>query len=189
MAAHRADVEGFAMTMHDIATAMQRAKKVLERHPQTGLHDDAAATARWQGGTRIMSSHANGTHLSTDMPSELGGSGDQVTPGWLFRAGLASCLATCIAMAAADEGIELTMLEVLATSRSDSRGLLGVRDINGDSVFAGPSEVQLHVRIGAHGITAERLQTLVKNSQACSPIPNAVQCATPLALHIDIVTG
>ena len=186
---HQANVEGVAMTAHDIAIAMQRAKRVLQRHPEMALHDDAPATARWQGGTRIVSSHANGIHLSTDMPGELGGSGDQVTPGWLFRAGLASCFATCIAMGAADEGIELTTLEVLATSRSDSRGLLGVRDANGKAVFAGPSEVRLHVRIGAHNATAERLKALVKSSQPCSPIPNAVQCATPLAFHIDIDVG
>jgi uncharacterized OsmC-like protein len=60
------------------------------------------------------------------MPSEVGGSGDQVTPGWLFRAGLASCAATRIAMAAAAEGIELATLEVRASSRSDTRGLLGM---------------------------------------------------------------
>jgi uncharacterized OsmC-like protein len=167
---HQANVEGVAMTAHDIAIAMQRAKRVLQRHPE-------------------MSSHANGIRLSTDMPGELGGSGDQITPGWLFRAGLASCFATCIAMGAADEGIELTTLEVLATSRSDSRGLLGVRDANGEAVFAGPSEVRLHVRIGAHNATAERLKALVKSSQPCSPIPNAVQCATPVAFHIDIDVG
>ena len=177
------------MTMHDVATAMQRVKKVLQRRPEAGLHDDDDAMASWQGGTRIRSSHANGMHMSTDMPCELGGSGDQVTPGWLFRAGLASCLATCIAMAAAEEGIELTKLEVLATSRSDSRGLLGVRNANDQPVFAGPSEVQLHVRIGAHGIAADRLQALVRSSQLCSPIPNVVQYATPLALHIEIAAG
>jgi uncharacterized OsmC-like protein len=177
------------MTMHDVATAMQRAKQVLQRRPEAGLHDDAAAMACWQGGTRIISSHANGMHMSTDMPSELGGTGDQVTPGWLFRAGLASCLATCIAMAAADEGIELTKLEVLATSRSDARGLLGVRDGNDEPVFAGPSEVQLHVRIGAHGVAAEQLQALVRSSQLRSPISNVVQCATPLALQIEIAPG
>jgi uncharacterized OsmC-like protein len=176
------------MTMQDIATALQRAKAVFHRRPEAGLHDDAPATACWQGGTRTVSSHANGIRMVTDMPGELGGSGDQVTPGWLFRAGLASCLTTCIAMAAADEGIELTMLEVTATSRSDARGLLGMTGADGEPVFAGPRDVQLCVRIGAHGVASERLRTLVKDSQSCSPIPNAVSSATPLALHIDIDT-
>ena len=92
------------MASQDIAAAMQRVESVLRRRPEVGLHDDAPATARWQSGTRVVSSHANGTQIVTDMPTELGGSGDQVTPGWLLRAGLASCLATRIAMAAAAAG-------------------------------------------------------------------------------------
>ena len=95
------------MTTQRVAAALQRVAAVLRRRPEVGLHDDAPATARWEGGTRIVASHANGIRMSTDMPSELGGSGDQVTPGWLFRAGLASCFSTCIAMGAATEGIEL----------------------------------------------------------------------------------
>jgi organic hydroperoxide reductase OsmC/OhrA len=174
------------MTVHDIATALQRAKAVFHRRPGAGLHDDAPATACWQGGTRIVSSHANGIRMATDMPAELGGSGDQVTPGWLFRAGLASCLATCIAMAAAEEGIELAILEVIATSRSDARGLLGMTDADGKSVFAGPRDMRLCVRISAPGVPAERMRTLVKNSQSRSPVPNAVRSATPMELHIDI---
>jgi len=114
------------MASPEIAAAMRRFESVLKRRPEVGLHDDALATARWESGTRVVSSHANGIHLSTDMPTELGGSGDQVTPGWLFRAGLASCLATRIAMGAAAAGFELAMLEVLASSRSDARGMLGM---------------------------------------------------------------
>ena len=68
------------MSMQDIAAAMQRAQAALERRPDMGLHDDAPATARWQGGVRVESSHANGTAMLTDMPCELGGSGDRVTP-------------------------------------------------------------------------------------------------------------
>ncbi|HUE09319.1 MAG TPA: hypothetical protein VMQ54_00200, partial [Steroidobacteraceae bacterium] len=110
------------MASQEIAAAMQRVESILTRRPEVGLHDDEPATARWQGGARVASSHANGTLLLTDMPTELGGTGDQVTPGWLFRAGLASCLATRIAMGAAAAGFELTLLEVLAGSRSDARG-------------------------------------------------------------------
>jgi hypothetical protein len=117
-----------AMATKDIAAAVQRVESVLKRRPAAGIHDDAPATARWQTGMRVVASHANGTQMLTDMPTELGGSGDQVTPGWLFRAGLASCCATRIAMGAAAAGIELAMLEVLASSRSDTRGLFGMAD-------------------------------------------------------------
>jgi uncharacterized OsmC-like protein len=164
---------------------MQRVEAVLRRRPEVGLHDDAPAAARWQGGTRVVSSHTNGTQMLTDMPGALGGSGDQVTPGWLFRAGLASCAATRIAMGAAAEGIELTTLEVLASSKSDTRGLLGMADADGQPVDAGPCDVQLLVRISAHGIEPARLRALVEASYRCSPIPNAVANAVPVDLRID----
>jgi organic hydroperoxide reductase OsmC/OhrA len=124
--------------------------------------------------------------MVTDMPSELGGSGDQVTPGWLFRAGLASCLATRIAMGAATAGIELTLLEVLAGSRSDARGLFGMADGSGEPVGAGPRDVQLLVRIAAPGVSAEKLQTLVEESNRCSPISAAVRDVVPVALRIEV---
>ena len=131
------------MTTQDIAAAVHRAEAVLRRRPETGLHDDTSATATWQGGTRMIASHDNGTQVATDMPSEIGGSGDRITPGWLFRAGLASCSATSIVLAAAAAGVELTALEVKARSRSDMRGLLGVADVDGGAVPAGPRDVQL----------------------------------------------
>ena len=174
------------MAAQDLAAALQRVEAVLLRRPETGLHDDAPATARWDNGTRILTSHANGTQLPTDMPGELGGSGDQVTPGWLFRAGLASCAATTVAMAAAAEGIELAALEVRASSRSDTRGLLGMPDDKGEPVYAGTRDVQLLVRISAPGISPERLRSLVEDGLRRSPVPNAVQTATPLAVHVEV---
>ena len=176
------------MTMHDIASAMQRTEAALRRRPQLGLHDNEPATARWTEGLRMVTSHANGASVPTDMPSELGGSGDQVSPSWLFRAGLASCAATSIAMAAAAQEIELTALEVKVISRSDVRGLLGMTDANGEAVFAGPCDVQLHVRIAARDASRESLRSLVEDSQRCSPIPAVARHAVPVAVsvHFDI---
>jgi uncharacterized OsmC-like protein len=174
------------MTMQDVALAIDRVEAVLRRRPEAGLHDDAPAAARWERGTRVVSSHANGTLLATDMPAELGGSGDRVTPGWLFRAGLASCAATTIAIAAARQAIELDALEVRASSRSDTRGLLGIEEADGMPVGAGPSELRLSVRIAARGVAPERLRALVEEGLRRSPIPNAVQAESPIALHIDV---
>jgi uncharacterized OsmC-like protein len=175
------------MAMEDIATAMQRVESVLKRRPAAGMHDDAPATARWQTGLRIAASHANGTRVFTDMPTELGGGGDQVTPGWLLRAGLAACLATRIAMGAAATGIDLTFLEVLASSRSDARGLFGMVDVSGEPVGAGPRDVQLLVRLSAAGISAERLQELVENSDRCSPVSTALRGQVSVALLVEVV--
>jgi organic hydroperoxide reductase OsmC/OhrA len=174
------------MTIEDISAAVHRVESVLKRRPATGIHDDAPATAQWQTGLRVVARHANGTQMVTDMPAELGGGGDRVTPGWLFRAGLASCLATRIAMGAATVGIELTLLEVSASSRSDARGLLGMADVSGEPVGAGPREVQLLVRIAAPGVSAEALQVLVEDSSRCSPISAATRDAVPVALRIEV---
>jgi uncharacterized OsmC-like protein len=177
------------MSTQEIAVALQRVEAVLKRRPEMGLHDDAPATARWERGTRVVASHANGTQMTTDMPVELGGTGDKVTPGWLFRAGLASCAATSIALNAAAKGIELTTLEVRATSRSDARGLLGMADAAGTPVPAGPCDMQLHVRIAAAGVDPARLRALVEDGCRCSPIPNAVTSAVPVDLRIDVDAG
>jgi uncharacterized OsmC-like protein len=179
-------VEGIDMATRDIAAAMQRVEKVLQRHPEIGIHDDAAAIARWESGMRIVASHANGAQMLTDMPSELGGTGDQVTPGWLFRAGVASCLATCIAMVAATEDIALATLEVFVGSRSDLRGMLGMPDAGGEPVSAGPSDVQLRVRISADGVSPERLRVLVEDSRRRSPMLLALEDALPVGLHVDV---
>lgn len=174
------------MGAENIAAALQRVQAVLERSPKTGLHDDAPATAHWNGATRIVASHENGTQILTDMPSELGGSGDKVTPGWLFRAGFASCAATTIAMAAARAGVALQMLEVRASSRSDTRGLLGMTGTNNQLVPATPQDMQLHIKIAAQGLPSKQLQALVEEGLSCSPIPCAVQSALPVALHIEV---
>lgn len=177
------------MAAQDVAAAWRRVEAVMQRRPEMGLHDDAPATARWSGGTRVIASHANGTQVATDMPGELGGTGDCVTPGWLLRAGLASCTTTVIAMAAAARGIDLGTLELRASSRSDVRGILGMKDADGEPVYAGPRDVQLHVRITARGTSAESLRTLVEESYRCSPMACAMQDAVPVDLRIEVGTA
>jgi uncharacterized OsmC-like protein len=169
-----------------IAQALRRVEAVLQRRPEVGEHDDAPAVAHWQSGTNVVTSHANGTRVASDMPAEFGGGGAHVTPGWLLRAGFASCTATCIAMHAALEGIELGMLEVQASSRSDSRGLLGMAGSDGAPVSAGPHDVRLQVRISARGVDEQRLRALVERSYACSPMGCAMREAVPVELLVDV---
>jgi uncharacterized OsmC-like protein len=173
------------MTTQAIATALQRVETVLRRRPDLGLQPDAPATACWQGGTRVATRHANGTSVATDLPDELGGSGGLITAGWLFRAGLASCAATGIALLAAAEGIEMSTLEVVAESRSDTRGLFGMTDARGAPVSAAPQALRLRVRIAAEGVAGERLRSLVERACERSPIASAAQCALPMQLQID----
>jgi uncharacterized OsmC-like protein len=103
-----------------------------------------------------------------------------------MRAGLASCTATCIAMRAAARGIELQRLELVARSRSDTRGLLGMPGHLGEPVPAGPHDVQLFIRIEARGSTTEQLRSLVEESYLSSPVACALQAAMPVALQIEV---
>lgn len=176
------------MSAHHIAAALQRVENVLLRRPEAGLHGDAPAAARWRGGTRVVTRHDNGTEVATDMPGEFGGTGDQVSPGWLFRAGLASCAATSIAMTAAAQGIELDLLEARVDSKTDSRGMLGMADADGSLVPATPCDVQLTIRIAARGVAPERLRALVESGYGRSPVPCAVRAAVPLALSIEVAS-
>lgn len=174
------------MGLEQIAAAMDRVASVLRRKPQAGLSDDAAATARWDGGLRTRVHSDTGHAVATDMPVEIGGEGGAATPGWLLRAGLASCAVTRIAMAAAAEGITLQVLEARVTSRSDARGLFAIAGPDGRPVPAGPLAMALHVRIGAPGVPAERLRALVESSERCSPVTCALEQPLPVALHVDV---
>ena len=174
------------MSLQEIATALDRLEAVLRRRPEVGIHDDEPATAHWTGGAQVTTSHANGVRLMTDLPAELGGHGEHVTPAWLMRAGLASCAATRIVMAAASEGIALASLDVLASSRSDTCGLLGLRDVEGAEVPAGMRDVSLRVRIAAPGVAPARLHALVQQSARCSPVSDALQSAVPMAVSVEI---
>jgi uncharacterized OsmC-like protein len=177
------------MTAETISKAVQRVRDVLSRHPQAAIHTDEPAIARWVQDLRVTCTHANGTQVATDLPAEIGGSGDQVTPAWLMRAGLASCVASGIAMRAAAEGIVLTRLEVSAASTSDARGLLGMTTDLGEPITAGPRELRLEVRIGASGISRQRLQAIIDESHRRSPVSAAFETAVPVALQIEIEPG
>lgn len=176
------------MTLQIVGTAVKRVMAAFQRLPEIGIHVDPPAVARWESGTRVVTRNADGLEFVTDMPKELGGAGDQVTPGWLFRAGVASCAVTSITLAAANEGVELTALEVDVGSRSDVRGLLGMAEPNGEPVYAGPFDVVLRVTIAANGSSPEGLMTLVEGCLSHSPIPSALKAVTPFSLRVNVMS-
>jgi uncharacterized OsmC-like protein len=177
------------MELTGIAQAMERVESAFRRHPAVALDADAPATAHWEGGTRVTTRTSSGINVVTDMPAAIGGTGDQVTPGWLLRAALASCATTRIAMAAAAEGIALTSLEVVAKSLSDARGLLGMPDEEGLSVFPGPKDVKLRVRIAAQGRSPEQLRSLVEGCECTSPVSAALRQAVPVVYSVEVDAG
>jgi uncharacterized OsmC-like protein len=174
------------MSMEQVAASMERVVSALRRKPHSGLHDDTPASVRWDGGLRTVARTASGGEITTDMPTAIGGEDTAPTPGWLLRTALASCAVTRIAMEAASRGITLHTLEAHATSRSDLRGLVGVAESDGRRVSAGPLAMDLHVRIGAPGVDAERLRLLVESTTGCSPVTAAMEQPLAVGLHVEV---
>lgn len=175
------------MSAERIAEALGRVEAALRQHPAFALHDESPAVTRWQGGFRFVTSRPGvAMELVTDLPEQMGGRGENVTPGWPLRAGLAACVGSSIVLAAAREGIGLASLEVTVGARSDLRGLLGMADEQGKEVSAGPLEVRLEVRIAAPGVSPDRLRALVELANRNSPSSSALREAVPLNLCIEI---
>ena len=140
----------------DIAAALERVESVLPRRP-AGRPARRRAGHGALGGRHRAWSPATPTapQVPTDMPAELGGSGDQVTPGWLFRAGLASCTATCDRDARGGRGHRARARSRCARPAAPTRAACSAwRDADGRPVDAGPRDLQLHVRIAAAGVAA-----------------------------------
>ena len=163
-----------------ISLALQRAEHVFLQKPGLAVQVDAPAQAVFVGGLAMQVRHPAGHTLSTDMPGALGGADAHAGPGWLMRAGLASCMATVIAMRAERQGIRLTRLAVTASSRSDARGLLGQDPL----VAPGPLEVELHIDIEAEEQTPEMLADLVAWADVHSPVTDALRRAIDIRSRI-----
>jgi uncharacterized OsmC-like protein len=137
------------------------------------------ATATLEKGLRFRVTGAGGEEVVTDMPSGVGGGGAAPSPGWLFRAALASCAASRVAMEAARDGVRLTSLAVDVDSESDDRGILGMEP----DVPAGPLSVRIAVRASAEG-DAE-LDSLVRRAVARCPVAELVGREVPLTVEFE----
>lgn len=168
-----------------IANAMSRARKVFQRRPDIALAEDAMASAVWAGGLKSTVSFQGHTHVETDMPAELGGGRAGVPPGWLFRAGIASCALTSIVMSACEKGIVISSIEVRVCSKSDARGLLGMEDASMGAVFPGPQEVRIEVDIKADDIPQQDLHSLVHLGLERSPMQAAMRQPPPCVVMVD----
>lgn len=169
------------MSFTSIRDAVHRTIQHLAERPDKARSADRPATAVIEEGLRCRVEGPHGWTIVTDMPKALGGGGAAPTPGWLSRASQACCLATVIALRAAQEGIAVTTLEVVVDSESDTRGMLGMDD----SVPAGPLTARARVRIAAAGVAPERLREIVRWADGHSPVSDAIGRATPRAVDIE----
>jgi uncharacterized OsmC-like protein len=168
-------------TQSHIRQSLLRARETLDRKPSAALHEDTPAVAVWSGGLATRLAHPSMPQLATEMPAALGGAGGQPSPGWYFRAGVASCLATSIAMEAALQGITLARLEVAAHSESDTRGMLGTA-----GVPAGPLRVWLKVAVESPDAPEAALRALVALAESRSPLAQGLRRALDVELDLDL---
>jgi uncharacterized OsmC-like protein len=132
------------MANSELRDAMDRLSAVIAADPAKARMKNVPATARLTEGLKCEVSGPNKERATTDMPPAMGGRLSAPNPSWLLRAGMASCVATVIAMRAAKLGIALTELEVTVESDSDARGILGLDEL----VSAGLNAMRTRVRIG-----------------------------------------
>ncbi|HKY78750.1 MAG TPA: OsmC family protein [Anaerolineales bacterium] len=114
------------MPTEHIKKSVEAAIDYLGKHPDEARYTDTWAKATLEQGLHFRIVDANANTVFSDMPASVGGGGAAPSPAWLMRAGLASCAATLIAIRAAQQGLQLTQLEVLVDSESDDYGILGM---------------------------------------------------------------
>jgi uncharacterized OsmC-like protein len=162
--------------------ALERARRIFFEKPSAALKANARATAAWRSGLQCEVSGPANEKAVTDMPEPMGGKAEGANPGWLLRAGMASCAATAIAMRAALLGIELRSLEVSVESQSDARGLVGIPDAP-----TALDRIRMSIRIGADGVDEATLRELAAWGEAISPVSCTLRERAPVAVDIAVV--
>jgi uncharacterized OsmC-like protein len=166
--------------MQHVKESIEGAVAYLSEHPDEARYRDSVATAALEEGLRFRVTGPQGEKVTTDMPSAVGGGGAGLSPGWLFRAAVASCAGSLVAMEAAREGIRLTALMVDVDSESDDRGILGMDP----DVPAGPLSVRIRVNASFDGADGAVANAMVRRAIEQCPVADAVRRAVDVALEI-----
>jgi uncharacterized OsmC-like protein len=166
--------------MSEIRDAIDGASAYLRAHPDEARYTDSAATARLTTGLRVVTTGPGGESVDSDMVAAVGGTGSAPSPGWLLRAAEASCVATLVAMRAAQLGHRLSSLEVVVDSVSDDRGILGLDD----TVPAGPLSTRIVVRLAAGDVPDGEVRALINWAVDHCPVVDAVRRSVPVSVEV-----
>ena len=168
--------------MSQIGDAVARASAYLNEHPGEARYRDSAATARLGRNLRVDVTGAGGEAIATDMPRGIGGEATVPSPGFLFRAAAAACVASLIGIRAATLGIDLAPgdVEVTVDSESDDRGILGLDD----AIPAGALSVKVVVRFAGPKIGHEAGAALARWALDHCPVTEASARPVPIELEV-----
>jgi uncharacterized OsmC-like protein len=164
-----------------IKQALAGAAVYLTANPAEARYRDSAARATLRSGLIVDVTGLAGESAVTDMATSVGGTGSAPSPGWLFRAAAASCVATLVAMRAAALGVAITSLDVTIDSESDDRGILGIDA----SVPAGPLSLRVAISLRAPGTEADTLRAIAEWGVDHCPVVDAVRRAVETEVAIE----
>jgi uncharacterized OsmC-like protein len=165
----------------EIKEAIENAVRYLAEHPHEARYTDSYARAALGEALRVEVVGPGGERMVTDMPTGIGGRAEEPSPGWLFRAAIASCVASTVGMEAAREGVALAELQVEVDSESDDRGILGMDE----EVPAGPLSTRVRIRARASGVDVTRLRAILDRGAALCPVCDATKRAVPVSVEIE----
>ena len=171
------------MSIEDIRSSMEKTLSFLKANPEKAKIKGKAATAVLESGLKVRTTGPNDQMIVSDIPSGMGGGESAPAPGWYMQAALAACYTSGIALKAAQQGIELSKLEVSIDAESDARGFFGFDE----NIKAGPVNVKASVIIGAKGVEEEKLRDLVKQVYKYSWVGNSVRRSVPITTEVEIV--
>jgi len=161
-----------------IADAVASASAYLTEHPEEARYRDSQATAKLEHGLVVSITGPGGETARTDMPTGIGGTATVPSPGWLFRAATASCVAALVAIRAAATGVTLEHVEITVDSESDDRGILGLDP----GIPAGAMSMRVAASVRARGIDAEATEALIRWAVDHCPVLDTVRRAIPIEL-------
>lgn len=168
--------------MTEIGDAIRGAREYLTAHPDEAAYTDSAATARLDDGLRVTVQGPDGASVVSDMPASIGGGAGAPSPAWYMRAGHASCVATLIAMRAAEEGIVLSRLEVTVDSQSDDRGILAVAT----ELPPGPLSTLVRIVLASDDADETRLAEVADWGWRHCPVDDAIRRAVPVSVKVEV---
>jgi uncharacterized OsmC-like protein len=163
-----------------IADAVANASRYLTEHPDEARYRDSGARARLTSGLSVEVTGSAGERVLTDMPKGIGGTGSETSPGWLFRAAAASCVASLIAIRAAATGLDLRSVEVEVDSESDDRGILGLDP----AIPAGALSMKVAVSVDVPDAERAAVEALVAWAVDHCPVTDTVARAVSLTVEV-----
>jgi uncharacterized OsmC-like protein len=165
-----------------IGDAVARATAYLTEHPDEARYRDSAAVARLGRNLRVDVTGPGGEAIATDMPRGIGGESTVPSPGWLFRAAAAACVASLIGIRAATTGVDLDAgaVEVTVDSESDDRGILGIDD----AIDAGALSVRVVVRITGTSLGHPARESLARWALDHCPVVDTAARPVPIELEV-----